>query len=370
MTENPNAATTPVDPDPEARPADVTCPSPPAPVGRPAGAESVEAVKHCDLLARPPIWPPRRDDRQHRFRLRSGDWVSVRQLRPGDAPALAAAVERLSALSRYRRFHSALPRLTEQMISYLTDIDHHDHEALVAVPPGTGGIIVGVARFIRDPAHPDTAEVAVAVADSWQRRGLGTLLLRRLARRASEVGISSVTGDILAENRPTIELARRLGARSMDNHGSTVTTRMDIADCAVDDSDAGSLLRALAAAESSWAAADPADAGLVCRTHPDARRPARRQASSSSHHCQACRSMWWRRCRAARIPAHPRVRAVVSRRSVGGRLHPAVRWWARPAAASCSRYCLVAACRTRCASRCAGCPCAGGGCPQTGHAAC
>ncbi|MDQ5840333.1 MAG: GNAT family N-acetyltransferase, partial [Chloroflexota bacterium] len=187
--------------------------------------------------------------RQHRFRLPSGDWVSVRQLRPGDAPALATAVERLSALSRYRRFHSALPRLTERMISYLTDIDHHDHEALVAVPPGAGGIIVGVARFIRDPAHPDTAEVAVVVADSWQRRGLGTLLLRRLARRASEVGISSVTGDILAENRPTIELARRLGARSMDNHGSTVTTRMDIADCAVDDSDAGSLLRALAAAE-------------------------------------------------------------------------------------------------------------------------
>ena len=150
--------------------------------------------------------------------------MSVRQLRPGDGPALAAFVERLSALSRYRRFHSAVPRLTKQMIGYLTDIDHHDHEALVAVPPGTGGMIVGVARFIRDPAHPDTAEVAVVVAYSWQRRGLGRLLLRRLARRASDVGISSVTGDILAENHPMIGLARRLGARSMDNHGSTVTT--------------------------------------------------------------------------------------------------------------------------------------------------
>jgi len=150
--------------------------------------------------------------------------VSVRQLRPGDGPALAAFVERLSALSRYRRFHSAVRRLTKQMIGYLTDIDHHDHEALVAVPPGTGGMIVGVARFIRDPAHPDTAEVAVVVAYSWQRRGLGRLLLRRLARRASDVGISSVTGDILAENHPMIGLARRLGARSMDNHGSTVTT--------------------------------------------------------------------------------------------------------------------------------------------------
>ena len=42
----------------------------------------------------------------------------------------------------------------------------------------------------------------------------GTLLLRRLARRAGEVGIHSVTGDILAENHPTMKLARRLGARS------------------------------------------------------------------------------------------------------------------------------------------------------------
>ena len=254
MPENPNAATARVDPDPEARPADVTWTSPLAAVGHLAGDESAKAAMRSGLRGSPQSLPPRRDYRQHRFRLRSGDWVSVRQLRPEDAPALAAAVERLSALSRYRRFHSALPRLTEQMVGYLTDIDHHDHEALVAVPQGSGGIIVGVARFIRDPAHPDTAEVAVAVADSWQRRGLGTLLLRRLARRASEAGIRTVTGDILAENYPTVKLARRLGVRSMDNHGTMVTTRMDIADwaadwAAVDGSDSRARLRALAAAE-------------------------------------------------------------------------------------------------------------------------
>ena len=249
MTDSPNAATTGVDPYAEARLADVTSTSPPAPGWCQAGDESPRAARHCDVRASPPPWSPRLEYQQHRFRLRSGDWVSVRRLCPEDGPALAAFVERLSAQSRYRRFHSALPRLTAQMISYLTDIDHHDHEALVAVPPGAGGIIVGVARFIRDPAQPDTAEVAVVVADSWQRRGLGTLLLRRLARRASEEGISSVTGDLLAENHPTIQFAHRLGVRSMDNHGSTVTTRMDIAEWAVDDPDAGSLLRTLIAAE-------------------------------------------------------------------------------------------------------------------------
>jgi RimJ/RimL family protein N-acetyltransferase len=249
MSESPNAVIPRVDPDAQAGLADVTSTFPPAQGGRLARAQSVKADEHGDSRASPTPRPPRRDCRQRRFRLRSGDWVSVRQLRAEDAPALAAFVERLSALSRYRRFHSALPRLTEQMISYLTDIDHQDHEALVAVPPGVGGTIVGGARFIRDPAHPDAAEVAVVVADSWQRRGMGTLLLRRLARRAGEVGIHSVTGDILAENHPTMKLARRVGARSMDNHGSTVTTRMDIADWAVDDRDAGSPLRALIAAE-------------------------------------------------------------------------------------------------------------------------
>jgi L-amino acid N-acyltransferase YncA len=211
----------------------------------------MSAAKYCDTPALPLTHPPlqRQEHRQGRYRLGSGERVSVRQLRREDAPAIAAAVEQMSPRSRYLRFHSALPRLTEQMVSYLTDIDHHDHEALVALPPGSGGIIVGVARFIRDPEHPDTAEMAVAVADTWQRRGLGTLLLRQLARRATEVGVSHFTADILAENAPTIELARELGASATDNHGSTVTTRMDVADGQFDDSGDGSLLRALAAAE-------------------------------------------------------------------------------------------------------------------------
>jgi len=244
-TESPNAVATQADRGAERRPTEATVARSLAAVGRLAGHQPVKTARHSDLRR----LPLGRSDLRHTLRLRSGDRVSIRPVRPEDGPALAAAVERLSALSRYRRFHSAAPRLTDQMIKYLTDVDHHDHEALVAVQPGTGGIIIGVARFIRDPAHPDTAEVAVVVTDSWQRRGVGTLLLRRLARRASDEGIRFVTGDILAENHPTIELAQRLGARSMANHGSTVTTRMDITDWAVDDSDAGSLLEALVAAE-------------------------------------------------------------------------------------------------------------------------
>jgi len=163
----------------------------------------------------------------HRITLRSGQRVLVRAIRPADAPGLAAAFEQLSETSRYRRFFTAKPRLSEPSLAYFTDVDHHDHEALVAVAPGSGDL-VGVARFIRDPAEPDQAEVAVTVADSWQQRGLGTVLLRELAQRAAEEGIQHFTAEILAENRPMLTLAQRLGPAETASRGSTVSARIDL----------------------------------------------------------------------------------------------------------------------------------------------
>ena len=76
----------------------------------------------------------------------------VRALRRDDAPGLAEAFEQLSETSRYRRFFTAKPHLSEQTLAFLTDVDHHDHEALVAVAPDSGQL-VGVARFIRIPGE-------------------------------------------------------------------------------------------------------------------------------------------------------------------------------------------------------------------------
>jgi RimJ/RimL family protein N-acetyltransferase len=163
---------------------------------------------------------------EQRFRLRSGHTVLIRPIRSNDAPALAAAVEQLSEQSRYRRFHSHVPRLNAPMLTYLTDIDHHDHEALVALAPGSGDI-VGVARFIRDTTTPDTAELAIVVADAWHRRSLGTLLIRQLTRRAAEVGVDHFTAEILADNTPTLALVHRLGDAELTDHGPTTTARMD-----------------------------------------------------------------------------------------------------------------------------------------------
>ena len=136
----------------------------------------------------------------------------VRAVRPDDGPSLAEAYDQLSQTSRYRRFFTGKPHLSEQSLAYFTDVDHRGHEALVVVVPGSGQL-VGVARYIRIPGQPDQAEVAITVLDSWQRRGLGTVLLRELAQRAAEEGIRYFVAEILAENRPMVTLAQRLGGR-------------------------------------------------------------------------------------------------------------------------------------------------------------
>ena len=163
----------------------------------------------------------------HQVTLRSGHQALVRPLRPDDGPGLAEAFEQLSETSRYRRFFAVKPRLSERTLAFLTDVDHHDHEALVALAPGSGQL-VGISRFIRIPGEPDLAEVAVTVTDSWQRRGLGAVLLRELAQRAAEEGIRQFTAEILAENRAMLTLAHRLGPAETTYSGSTVSARIDL----------------------------------------------------------------------------------------------------------------------------------------------
>src|ERR1035438_4769908 len=107
---------------------------------------------------------------------------------PKDKSPLAASFERLSEQSRYRRFLTAKDKLTAAELSYLVDeVDHSDHEAIAAFDPDTGALL-GIARYVRSKEDPQAAEVAVTVADDWQRRGLGRALLDRLTYRARRQG--------------------------------------------------------------------------------------------------------------------------------------------------------------------------------------
>jgi RimJ/RimL family protein N-acetyltransferase len=161
--------------------------------------------------------------------LRSGDVVRLRQVRPGDASALARAYANLSEQSRYRRFFTTMPKLPESTLKAAAKVDHENHEALVAVPL-LSSEIVGECRFIRRADQPDSADAGVTVVDAWQGRGLGSALLIRLSERALELGIGYFTAEILAENRTMLALLPSLGRVETESLGPVVAARVEIAE--------------------------------------------------------------------------------------------------------------------------------------------
>jgi GNAT superfamily N-acetyltransferase len=137
--------------------------------------------------------------------LRAGDRLRLRQLQAADADRLRRFGGRLSPQTLYRRFLSPLPGC-EWLLPKLLDVDHWDREAIVAL---AGDEIVAVARYGRTPGQ-GTADVAVVVADDWQHRGLGRLLLGRLARLARRRGVGTFTGTISGQNLAAQRLVRAL----------------------------------------------------------------------------------------------------------------------------------------------------------------
>ena len=139
--------------------------------------------------------------------LADGGTVHVRPIRPEDAEGFRAFHGALSPQSVYYRFFSPKPRLSDAEVERFTTVDMVDRVALVAV---LGDDIVADARYDRWPGK-DEAEVAFAVADEHQGRGLSTLLLEHLAAIARVNGIARFTAEVLADNRPMLSVFARAG---------------------------------------------------------------------------------------------------------------------------------------------------------------
>jgi len=134
--------------------------------------------------------------------------VVLRPLEHGDSRPVLEVFAGLGSHSRALRFLTAKPRLTSADLRQLTDVDACDHVAILAVSVRHGRAI-GVARFVRDRARPDTADVAVAVVDAWQDRGIGTLLTQALVRRARQVGLRRFTVAMAPHNEGAVRLLHR-----------------------------------------------------------------------------------------------------------------------------------------------------------------
>jgi GNAT superfamily N-acetyltransferase len=142
-------------------------------------------------------------------RLADGTAVRLRLLRPADRAKLLAGFAELSEASRYSRFFTAMPELPDRMLERLLHTDDWNHLAIVAEAADVAtesAAGYGVARFLRLEETPDVAEAAVVVVDRMQRRGLGKLLLSRLAAAARERGIMRFRAEVLRSNHAVVSL--------------------------------------------------------------------------------------------------------------------------------------------------------------------
>ena len=160
--------------------------------------------------------------------LADGSRVRARPIGPADRDALVDGFARLSPRSRYRRFLGPKHTLSARELTYLTDVDHVTHEAIVAFDEA-GGRMVGVARYAVWPGSDDTADVAVTVADEWHGRGLGSALTARVVRCARANGIKRLTGTILWDNAAASALLRRLGFRAVGSGDGALEFGLDLA---------------------------------------------------------------------------------------------------------------------------------------------
>jgi GNAT superfamily N-acetyltransferase len=152
-----------------------------------------------------------------------------------------------------------MPSLGPSQLAYLTEVDHRDHEAVVAMDMA-GGELVGVGRYVREPGG-DRAEAAVTVADDWQGRGLGTALTRILAGRAAQEGIAGFTALLLARNAPMTALLDEIGSVRVERReGEVVQVDVPLAAEVTDDPALRGVLRAVASTSIEMARAPGEDA--------------------------------------------------------------------------------------------------------------
>ena len=140
--------------------------------------------------------------------LRDGRTAHIRPIGPEDAELLVAFYARVSDESKYYRFFSPMPRLSDRDVARFTQVDHVDRVAFVLTLQGR---MIAVGRY--DVVRPGDAEVAFLVEDQHQGRGIAQLLLEHLAQAARERGVERFVAEVLPDNTRMIQTFRDAGYR-------------------------------------------------------------------------------------------------------------------------------------------------------------
>ena len=138
--------------------------------------------------------------------LRDGSVAHVRPIKPSDVEAVHRFHAGQSDESIYMRFFAPLRQLSERDVTRFTNVDYVDRVALVATVRGD---IVGIGRY--DKVSPTSAEVAFNISDSFQGRGVGSVMLEHLAVIALEGGIREFVAEVLPQNRKMLSVFAEAG---------------------------------------------------------------------------------------------------------------------------------------------------------------
>tara|TARA_R110000765_G_scaffold382796_1_gene474056 strand:+ start:327 stop:911 length:585 start_codon:yes stop_codon:yes gene_type:complete len=145
--------------------------------------------------------------------LKDGTPVRIRQIQPDDKQLILLGMAHMSPQSLRNRFFSAISTLPDQILRDLTELDHETHGAWIAVTgPMRFPHPVGVARYIRNRREPHIAEIALAVVDEFQGKGMGTLFADILREAARHRGVSEFHAIVLADNKKILAMAQKYGA--------------------------------------------------------------------------------------------------------------------------------------------------------------
>jgi acetyltransferase len=143
--------------------------------------------------------------------LASGESLRARPIRHDDGALEEAFVRGLSRESGYQRMLSGGFKVTPEWIESMTHIDYHRHMAFAVISViDDVEQFVGVGRYVVD-ATTLSADVALVIADAWQRLGLGRRLLATLIEHAQSAEVQQIVGVVLATNVAMLRLARSMG---------------------------------------------------------------------------------------------------------------------------------------------------------------
>lgn len=144
--------------------------------------------------------------------LKDNTLVTIRPIKPTDEPLLQDFFYSHSDDTIYRRYFRAVRAMPHATAQTLVNLDYRTRMAFVATV-GEIGLekIIGVARYAQEKEQPDMVEVAYTIHDSYQGRGLGTLLQKRLEDYARRMNFKGVSGYLFQDNMPMIKVFSRKG---------------------------------------------------------------------------------------------------------------------------------------------------------------